>query len=526
MKHFSKAVLASLVVTTSTLAAYPNNDSPVFSIQKFSEIPDPRNLSYDEIMDLLAFIESDSFEEKCSIDELDQINRLISFLAMEGATENEKTDVEVSIASLFKKDGSHYAYWIDSDIQSIAQPAIFRDGSHDIILCKSWAKKQWGQTKKFVKKHKKAIIIGVIVVVAVTVVVVTAVVVSSSVAGGIAGGLAASAGALDSESSHPNQEGPLTSSLQEQISTFKENIAQEQLAAISSPSEISMEENGRIIGSLFTHKMIDTLDTQIKENPFLDYELQNLGLNSHYPPPKWASGLSVSPHASTDLAFSTNYTPTCIDNNTDLNTLTYQTRGDWALTSGCYTQAVQDFGRAIEYDPNDPNSYLGRGVANFELGHYEESAADYNKYAAQAKPSSSVTDFSIGFAKGLPQGICDSGEGMLLFVTDLARHPIQTGEKVYDSISTLSSLAKSGEWNLIGEALSPELHQLVSDWDTLSAREKGELSGYAFGKHGADILLPGAAAKAVGKGSMAVKELSAICKNLQSAEKLLVLEAV
>ncbi|MDE3046683.1 MAG: hypothetical protein KGJ02_08620, partial [Verrucomicrobiota bacterium] len=94
------------------------------------------------------------------------------------------------------------------------------------------------------------------------------------------------------------------------------------------------------------------------------------------------------------------------------------------------------------------------------------------------------------------------------------------------SFITLSSLAKSGEWNLIGEALSPELHQLVSDWDTLSAREKGELSGYAFGKHGADILLPGAAAKAVGKGSMAVKELSAICKNLQSAEKLLVLEAV
>ena len=115
---------------------------------------------------------------------------------------------------------------------------------------------------------------------------------------------------------------------------------------------------------------------------------------------------------------------------------------------------------------------------------------------------------------------------MLLFVTDLACHPVQTGEKVYESISMLSSLVKSGEWSLIGETFSPELHQLISEWDTLSAREKGELSGYAFGKHGADILLPGATAKAVAKGSVVIQELGAICKNLQSAEKLLILEAV
>ena len=59
----------------------------------------------------------------------------------------------------------------------------------------------------------------------------------------------------------------------------------------------------------------------------------------------------------------------------------------------------------------------------------------------------------------------------------------------------------------------------------MSEREKGELSGYAFGKHGADILLPGAAAKAIAKGTTAAKELGAICKNLQSEERMLVLEA-
>jgi hypothetical protein len=536
MKYFSKAVLASLVVTTSTLNAYPNDNIPALSMQQVSEIPDPRNLSYDEVINLLELIESDFFEERCSVCELDQANRLLSLLAMEGATEDEKIDVETSVASLFKTDDCQYAYWID-DAQYSIQPAIFRGDQQNIILCQSWFKKQWDQTRSFVKKHKKAIIIGAIVVVAVTVVVVAAVAISTSAATAAAGGIAGSAGALDTGSSHPQQtdnsrnsgsseEGsPLNSALQEQISTFKETVAQEQLGAVSSSSGISMEENGRIIGSLFTHKTIDNLTTAASENPFLSYELQNLEVNPYYPTPKWGSYLGSSPHNSTDLGFSTNYSSMDLDSHSDLNRMTYETRGNWALTSGHYTQAVQDFGKAIEMEPNNPSSYLGRGVAHFELGAYEESIADYKCYVSQTKAPFSVTDFSVGFAKGLPKGIYDSGEGILQFVADLACHPVQTGEKVYDSLSALSSLAKSGEWNQIGEALSPELHQLISEWDTLSSSEKGELSGYAFGKHGADILLPGGAAKIAAKGTTAVKELGAICKNLQSAEKILVLEA-
>lgn len=533
MKRLSKTVLISLIFTTQILSAYPT-DMPAFPVQRLFELPDPRNLSYNEVMDLLAFIESDSFEERCSPEDLKRANQLIAFLATEGAAEDQKDRVEMSIASLFKTDYCQYAYRIDSNTQHSVQPAIFRQDQQNIIPCKSWFKKQWDETRRFVKKHKKEIIIGAIVVVAVTVVVVGAVAISSSAAGAAAGSIAASAGASDSGSSHPQEKNPgrdpgppdeglLTASLQEQIATFKESVAQEQLAAVSEFSGISMEENGRIIGSLFTHKTVDALTAQAAEDPFLSYELQNLGFNADYPLPKW---INDSPHASTDLAFSTSYLPAYIDSSADLNTLAYQVRGNLALSSECYVQAVQDFGKAIELEPTDPNSYLGRGVANFELGHYEESVADYNNYTSQTKQSSSVTDFSIGFAKGLPKGIYDSGEGILLFVTDLACHPIQTGGKVYDSLATLSSFAKSGEWDLIAETLSPELHQLVSEWDTLSAREKGELSGYAFGKHGADILLPGATVKAVAKGSMAAKELAAVCKNLQAAEKLLVLEAV
>lgn len=82
-------------------------------MQQASEIPDPRNLSYDEVINLLELIESDSFEERCSVGELDQANRLLSLLAMEGATEDEKIDLETSVASLFKTDDCQYAYWID-----------------------------------------------------------------------------------------------------------------------------------------------------------------------------------------------------------------------------------------------------------------------------------------------------------------------------------------------------------------------------------------------------------------------------
>ena len=64
MKCCSTAILASLIVTTPTINGYPSSDIPLISIQKPSAIPDLQRLSYDEIVDLLELIESDSFEEK------------------------------------------------------------------------------------------------------------------------------------------------------------------------------------------------------------------------------------------------------------------------------------------------------------------------------------------------------------------------------------------------------------------------------------------------------------------------------
>ncbi|NGX44281.1 MAG: hypothetical protein K1060chlam3_00447, partial [Candidatus Anoxychlamydiales bacterium] len=72
----------------------------------------------------------------------------------------------------------------------------------------------------------------------------------------------------------------------------------------------------------------------------------------------------------------------------------------------------------------------------------------------------------------------------------------------------------------------PEVRALINEWEVLSPKEKGEKSGYIIGKYGADILIPVAAAKAISQGMKGAKELTVIAKNLQNAEKVIVLEAL
>jgi hypothetical protein len=135
-----------------------------------------------------------------------------------------------------------------------------------------------------------------------------------------------------------------------------------------------------------------------------------------------------------------------------------------------------------------------------------------------------LSEFSLGFAKGLPKGVYESGEGILLFLADFVSHPIQTSTQIVEALSTLTELAGENEWELICEPLAPEISQLVKDWDTLPSELRGELAGYAVGKHGGDILAPGALAKVAGKSINSAKELAAICKNIKLANETLVLE--
>lgn len=150
------------------------------------------------------------------------------------------------------------------------EPAIFFLGTKDVITCKSKEKKKEKAIKKFVKKHKKAIIIGAIILVTVAVVVVTAVCISSGAAtAAAAGGALASAGG--SPGSNTTKSGDsdqsLSATLKSQTSSFKEINAQELFPENLETNGVSLEENGRIVGSLFAHKTIETLKANAADNP-------------------------------------------------------------------------------------------------------------------------------------------------------------------------------------------------------------------------------------------------------------------
>ena len=106
-----------------------------------------------------------------------------SALEPEGALPNDdgNSSLEEDVEELLHGEVNPYSYafHLGDSSQYVVVPAVFYDDA-EAILCKSWLKKQWKQTKKFIKKHKREIIIGAVVVVAVVAV---AVVVVSATAG-------------------------------------------------------------------------------------------------------------------------------------------------------------------------------------------------------------------------------------------------------------------------------------------------------------------------------------------------------
>lgn len=203
-------------------------------------------------------------------------------------------------------------------------------------------------------------------------------------------------------------------------------------------------------------------------------------------------------------------------------------KGQLELESSLYAEAVLSLTEAIAKNPLLKESYLERGAAYFELEKYDQSMEDYLAYAAnlQSTDSFSMKAFSLAFAKNLIPGCCESGRGLYLLLSDFVQHPIHTAHLIGESLTILSKLAVTNEWELLAEAVAPEIHQLLLEWDTLSSEKRGELAGYAFGKYGADLLMPVALAKAASKGLQYGKQVSAAYKNLRAADQTLLLESL
>ena len=510
------------------------------------------SLTYDDILSFLEDLESGELEKRCAIEDLQWINPFLASLAREGMLPGEteyNQEIERDIQELLLGDNDldEKLLSLGSDDRYMFIPTVFNSYGEVILCKKGWWHKRWDSTKKFTKKHKKAVIIATAVVVAV-VAVVTVVGVAAAVpaAGAAAAGAAASgsegnghhkakdeptpASPNSSIPMSPANEAILKSTINDHLSSIIDITAKEQFfSSFGDPKphgEISLRESGRLLGSLFAHESFRNLKPLFSDRPN-----ETSGWQNQFNPSEKNNDMAFDfGHREIDHKFNTDYSSLFSDPNnaTDFNSLFYQTRGEKALANGYFEQAAQDFGKAIELDPVNPFTYLDRGVAYFGLGEYDRSLEDYHSYATQTQKTHplSIPEFSLGFAKGLPKGIYDSGEGLLLFLADVVKHPVNTGAQMWEALTMLSHLAKTEQWSVLGEALAPEVHQLIKEWDTTPSDKRGELAGYAFGKYGADIIIPGVVAKTVSNGIKGAQELSAVQRSLLAAEKNLLLETI
>ncbi len=544
-----------LIGTTPALLAHPGNFSQFpSSVSYVNEEPEEKifqkeitSLTYDDILKFLEEIESGEFEKKCTPEELEQVNQFIVFLARKGILPD---DSEEDIEDLLQGDNNPFEYTFSyGNAQNyMLIPSLFSGGWDYQVLHCGRISSCWEKTKKFIRNHKKEIIIGAVVVVAVTVVVLTVGAAAGTGAAAGGAGVISNAGASDKDKDDsrsgvllaaqtppqvPSNDSPfLKEALDQQVTSFKNMLMQEVFFQPTSQSGLSYEETGRVVGPLFAHDSFNQLNRELPYSPHLSHEIESIRKKANFSLPIAAQNHPLDfGHSEIDRKFSSNYasffsTP---EKEGDFNALSHQLRGEKALSFGHYKEAAIDLTKAIDLTPTDPIPYLQRSGAYFRMGEYDRSIEDFQTFTEKAPKdthlnSLSFSEFNRGFELGLPQGIWESGKGVLLFLSDFINHPVQTSAQIVEAFSTLAKLVKEDEWGLIGEALSPEIHQLVTQWDTIPSEKRGKLAGYALGKVGTDILIPGAVAKIASKSIKSAKELVAICKNISIANETLVLE--
>lgn len=522
-KSLSKA--SSTLLIASLLLPTPGNTIEFSSsVEIVIEERDPwKNMqqghlvSYDSVIDVLKKVESDEWEDTCTQEELEKTVQLLSLLGRQGILpgETDEAELEEDIYELLDSTSGSYSYAAYYGNAYGITPSIYRyDEKGSALLCGGWLKKKFHQTKKFVKKHKKELIIGAAVVVAVVVVVGVA----AAVAGG-AGAAAAKEASPKKKDSKPEKappkeapkensappkptpsSQPLEISLQKEIKTFKELTAKENL---TTPKDFTFpqEENGRALGEALTHHM---LNNTVPNSPSC-HEVANMAFRSS------DSHRSYSPEAP----------------NMDLVTELHQIRGERALELQHYTQAIVDFGKVIENTPDPKHAYLERASAHLQQGDYANSLKDYQTHIATKElPRTQAIDFSYGFAKGIVKGAKESGAELVSLASNLVTHPINTGREIFEACSLLCGLAHEKDWEALRKVIAPEVCELITHWDTLSSKERGELAGQTFGKIGSDILIPGSSIKAITSGTKGAKNLLKATRSFQSAKKTLALEAL
>jgi tetratricopeptide (TPR) repeat protein len=511
-RFISQCILSLLLPALVAQPLYGMQDEAFLKNQTYQDpLNDSKQISYDEVLQFLEDIESGALESLCHDKDLEAINAWLITLARAGVIPGDieaESTLEQDIESLCE-DGVSFTYGFYEDQASFMLIPQVTASHFEAFICKSWLKKQWKQTKKFVKDHKKEILIGAAIVVGAAVIVAA---VSYSVGAAAASAAASSAASL--KDSHKDSSCLDAASVYAQTDSIRKDVLQKDLVQLTD-TNFPMEENARILGKACAQAAFNKLQNNVYSNAYFSSDLQKMG------------GLKPESCYLIDQAFAKPIPWYFWDYSTSFKENVYVARGTYALDIKSYDQAFSDFGKVLELNKNNADVYLHRALTYFETGQIDKATEDFKQHVKlRQEPLQAVKEFSLGFASGLSKGAKDSGRGLYEFGSDLLFHPISTASKMYESGQMLFELTKSADWAEIAHCLSPEAYELATCWEKLSYERRGELSGYVFGKHGTDLIIPGAGIKRVKGAVQDIKLIAGIINSASKAEKTLVLESM
>ncbi|MFZ4673934.1 MAG: tetratricopeptide repeat protein [Chlamydiia bacterium] len=507
-------------------------------------------LTYDNIANMIEQIESGELEKHASLEDLERINEFLIFLTRQGVLPGTEMALEESIERLLY--GQEHPFELADPFaftnDYFVSPTVYQDRG-EIVLC-GFLKKFWKKTKAFIKENKTLVWVGA----GVTAAGIAIYAFSSDDPGAMAaaplimGPVIASSNTTEStttQAEEPTSITPPQQTFQEVKATFEKQTTQLKDLVVNgdffpnpqsafAPTS-SLIDQGRTLGALIAHETAKSLENNLPLLPAP--ELQNSPSNYVYPsfelPLQHPYAYS---HTQIDQTFGTNFSPFYLFNSpTPLIAAMYQQKGENAYNQGQYTVAVYNLGKTIECNPNYPNAYLNRSMAFYQLGQFQQSQEDFSTFKTLTTPemeNPSATSLSLAFARGVTRGVASSGKGLLYATGELALFglkfhyfPGQTILEIANTITELTEIIKEQGGHAIGEALVPEVYDLINQWTNLSDEARAEQLGLVFGKIGSDIFLPGTACKIARKGTKATQALMTMQKGLQRTEKIAILEA-
>lgn len=168
-----------------------------------------------------------------------------------------------------------------------------------------------------------------------------------------------------------------------------------------------------------------------------------------------------------------------------------------------YHDAIASLSKAIQKDPKNKSAYFERAAAYFETGEFDLALSDYLTSEMRSSLEEPGVSFSkedaSGLVEGIKKGIAEEfGDGLPVWspmlgvgLWALTSAPSPHAKLISGILTCVAATAAY----VAADQISSELSELVTNWDHLTQKERGEISGYLIGKHGVDIFFMAGSAK-------------------------------